>query len=225
MSSIFGGQKPTLKLYPKQEVEVEFENSDGAYENYFVKVIDVHRKKVTLHAPGSERLPVRLVPGQPVTITTLVDDRLYSYNASVLDSREKEFDVNPPKDVKEVVIPPRDEDFKIEIPIPVEYRAMKTAHKQVAQTQAITPNGLFLQTNLPIPQGTFLVLELEIPNAPDITVKGRAVTSQPDPSGSRKHITEMEYEDIPEQDRDAILNYAIYYQQRRERARMRDSEM
>lgn len=224
MSSLFRGQKPTLKLQPKQEVEVEFENTEGEYESYFVQILDVHRKKITLHAPGSERRPVRLVPGQPVSVSALMDDHLFTYSASVLDSREREFDVNPPKDIRDIAIPPRDDSFRIEVPIPVEYRAMSTAHKQVAQTHAITPNGLFLQTNLPIPPGTSLLLELEIPNAPDIAAKGRAVTSQPDQSGGRKHITEMEYEDIPDRDRDAILTYAIYYQQRQERRTARDAE-
>lgn len=214
----FKKAKPTLKLTPKQEVEIEFESPEGEYVAFFVTVQEVQKKKAVIQAPGSDRRPVRLVPGQPVTISVLIDDTLFSYDASVLDSRDREFDVNLPKDVEDVAIPPRDDNFRIEVPIPVEYRAMSTAHTQVATTHAITPNGLFLLTNLPIPPNTSLLMELEIPNAPDITAKGRAVTSQEDHStGRRRHITEVEYEDLQERDRNTILRYAIFYRQRQVR--------
>ncbi|MCE7871936.1 hypothetical protein DYH09_16375 [bacterium CPR1] len=219
----FGKKKPTLKLLPKQEVEVEFENADGEFESHFVNILDVQKKRVCISSPGSDRRPVRLVPGQQVTISALMDDRLFSYSASVLDSRDRDFDVQPPREVAEVEVPPRDDNFRIEVPIPVEYRAMRTAHTQVAQTHAITTNGLFLQTNLPIPPNTQLHMELEIPNAPDITAKGRAVASQVARDNSRKHITEVEYEDIPEDNRTAIIRYAIYYRQRQKRKESREA--
>ncbi|MEW6284116.1 MAG: flagellar brake protein, partial [Candidatus Eremiobacterota bacterium] len=204
----WGKKKPTLRLHPKQEVEVEFETADGEFESHFVQVLDVQKKRIALSSPGSDRRPVRLVPGQQVTVSALVDDRLFSYSASVLDSRDRDFDVQPPKDVNEVEVPPRDDNFRIEVPIQVEYRAMRTAHTQVASTHAITTNGLFLMTNLPIPPNTQLHMELEIPNAPDISAKGRAVASQTDRENTRKHITEVEYEDIPEDNRTAIIRYA-----------------
>lgn len=222
---LFGNKKPNLKLVAKQVVELEFENPEGEYENYFVEVVNVAKKKITLNAPGTDMRPIRLVPGQPVTVSTFDDDKstFFSYNASVLDSREREFDVNPPKDAEWAEIEPRDDDFRREVPIQVEFRAVSTVHSQVATTHAITPNGLFLLTNLPIPPATKLLLELEIPNAPDIKANGKAVTSEREESG-RKHITEVEYEDIPEDDKNAILRYAIYYDQRQKRKQQREAE-
>ncbi|MGE0491900.1 MAG: PilZ domain-containing protein [Vulcanimicrobiota bacterium] len=222
---LFGSKKPTLKLIPKTMVELEFENSESEYENYFIEVVNVAKKKVTLNAPGTDMRPIRLVPGQPVTVSTFDEDKntFFSYSASVLDSREREFDVNPPKDVDSEEIPPRDENFRVEVPIQVEFRAMSTVHSQVATTHAITTNGLFLLTNLPIPPGTPLTLELEIPNAPDIKANGHAVNSERD-GGGRKHITEVEYDDIPEDDKRSILRYAIYYEQRQKRKQKRESE-
>ncbi len=224
-SFLFGSKKPNLKLHPKQVIELEFENSESEYENYFIEVVNVAKKKVTLNAPGTEMRPIRLVPGQPVTVSTLDEekDTFFSYTASVLDSREREFDVNPPRDATSEEIPPRDENFRVEVPIQVEFRAMSTVHSQVATTHAITTSGLFLLTNLGIPPGTPLTLELEIPNAPDIKANGHAVNSEKDPA-TGKHITEVEYEDIPEDDKRAILRYAIYYEQRQKRKATRDAE-
>lgn len=222
---LFPPKKPTLKLLPRQMVELEFENPEGEFENYFVEISAVERKRLALQAPGTEMRPIRLVPGQPVTISVFDEENnnFFSYSASVLDSREREFDVNPPREPDAETIPPRDDSFRVEVPIQVEYRAMTTVHSQVAITHAITPNGLFLLTNLPIPPGTSLLLELEIPNAPDIKTSGQAVTSQQD-SRTRKHITEVEYEDIPEKDKQAILRYAIYYEQRQRRKARREAE-
>jgi hypothetical protein len=225
---LFGGgkKKPAFKLQPRQEVEVEFENADGNFESHFVQVQDVQRKKAILHSPGTDRRPIRLYPDQAVTLTIQLDDVLLSYEGSVLDVRDREFDVNyPPKDYQDIPIPPRDEKFRIEVPIPVEYRAMTTAHLQVATTHAVTMNGLFLMTNLPIPRSTSLLLELEIPNAPDITAKGRAITSQEDHStGRKRHITEVEYEDLNEKDKITILRYAVFYRQRQARTEKRLAE-
>ena len=187
---------------------------------------DVQKKKAVLQMPGGGRRQVRLVPGLTVTVSVQVEDMLLSYVASILDIRDDSFDINyPPKDYDDVEIPPRDDNFRMEVPIPVEYRAMSTAHTQVATTQSVTLNGLFLLTNLPIPPNTSLLMELEIPNAPDITAKGRAVTSQEDHStGRRRHVTEVEYEDLSEKDRNTILRYAVFYRQRQARSEKRLAE-
>lgn len=221
----FGNKKATLKFSPGQMVELEFENPDGEYENYFVEVVSVQRKKVTLNAPGTDMRPIRLVPGQPVTVSYFDEEKnsFFSHNASVLDSREREFDINSPKDPDTADIQARDENFRVEVPIQVEFRAQSTVHSQVATTQAITTNGLFLLTNLPIPPQTKLLLELEIPNAPDIKANGCAIQSHREESG-RKHVTEVEYDEIPEHDRDTILRYAVYYEQRQKRKGRRETE-
>lgn len=218
-------KKPTLKLMQSQTVELEFENPEGEYENYFANIALVDRKKVTLEAPEADGRPIRLVPGQPVTISIFDEERdvFFSYGTSVLDSREQDFDVAPPKDADCDEVPPRDDSFRVEVPIQVEYRAMTTHHFQVATTHAITPNGLFLLTNLPIPPGTPLRLKLKLPNSPDIEAQGQAVTSQTD-KGTRKHVAEVEYEEITERDKQVVLRYAVYYRQRQRRKDQRDAE-
>lgn len=219
-------KKSPFKLTARQEVEVEFEAGDGVYESHFVTVQDVQKKKIVIAAPGSDRKPVRLVPGQRVTVSVLTDDTHLSYEASVNDVQDREIELSyPPKDHEEVTLPARDDSFQVKVPIPVEFRAMSTAHTQVANTHAVTLNGLFLTTNLPIPPNTSLLMELEIPNAPDITAKGRAVTSQEDTSTGRKRfITEVEYEDVSEKDRNTIIRYALFYQQRQTRNEKRLTE-
>ena len=227
--SLFGGgkkKKTPFKLAARQEVELEFEAGDGVYESHFVTVQDVQKKKIVIAAPGSDRKPVRLVPGQRVTVSMITAEHHLSYEASVNDVQDRQIELSyPPKEHEEVGLPARDDSFQVIVPIPVEYRAMSTAHTQVANTHAVTLNGLFLTTNLPIPPNTSLLMELEIPNAPDITAKGRAVTSQEDTSTGRKRfITEIEYEDVGEKDRNIIIRYALFYQQRQARNEKRLAE-
>lgn len=223
-SRLFGKKSAGLKLKPKQEVEIEFPSGEAGYEAHFTRVLDIQRKKVILKAPGTDRRPIRMAPGQVLTITTLDDNVLYSFQTSVLDAGDREFDIAPPANVSEQELPARDENYRIEVPITVEYRAMNTAHTQVAQTYAITAAGLVLTTNLPIPPGTNLHLELEIPSAPDIRTKGRAVGSEKHPHLKGKHLSEIEFEDMSDQDRDTILRYAIYSRRRQERKRDRGED-
>jgi c-di-GMP-binding flagellar brake protein YcgR len=218
--NLFKKKKSGLKLRPKQEVEIEFLSDESdSYECYFTRVLDIQRKKVILKAPGTERRPIRMFPGQQVTITTLDENTLYAFQATVLDATEREFDITPPANVHDEELPARDENFRLEVPITVEYRAMNTAHTQVAQTFAITSAGLVLATNLPIPPGTSLHMELEIPSTPDIRTKGRAIGSEKHPDQKSKHLSEIEFEDMSESDRDTILRYAIYSRRRQERQR------
>jgi len=203
--SLFGGKpkKAQFKLQPRQEVEVEMPVGNGAYEAYFVQVQEVHKKRVVLQIPGSERKP--------------------------MGARDRDFDVNYPpkeKDVDEVNFPPRDDDFKIEVNISVEFRAMSTAHTQVAKTHSVTNNGLFLITNLPIPKATQLLMEVEIPNGSEINTKGKAISSVEDSSsGRRQYITEVEFDaDISDKDRAALIRYAMFFKARQNRAEKRLAE-
>lgn len=227
-SSLFGGgkKKSQFKLQPRQEVEIELQVGN-AYEAFFVQVQEVHKKRVVLPVPGSDRKPVRVGDGQNVTISTLVDDNLLTYQGFVMGARDRDFDVNfPPKDFDEVSFPPRDDDFVIEVNIPVEFRAMSTAHTQVAKTHSVTRNGLFLLTNLPIPKATQLLMEVEIPNGSEIATKGKAITSVEDSSsGRRQYVTEVEFDpDITEKDRNNLIRYAMFFKQRQARQEKRLAE-
>lgn len=219
-------KKTPFKLQSRQEVEVELEVGNGAYEAYFVQVQEVHKNRVVLQVPGSDRKPLRVGDGQAVTISALFEDSLLSCSSFVMSARDRDFDVKYPpkeKDVVEKNFPPRDDDFRIEVNIPVEFRAMSTAHTQVAKTHAVTRNGIFLLTNLPIPKATQLIMEVEIPNGTEIATKGKALTSVEDTStGRRQHITEIEFDaDVSEKDRTALVRYAMFLKQRQERAESR----
>jgi len=230
--ALFGSKqkkKTQFKLQPRQEVEVELQVGNGAYEAYFVQVQEVHKKRVVLQIPGSERKPMRVGDGQAVTISCLVDDTLLSYQGFVMGARDRDFDVNYPpkdKDVEEIAFPPRDDDFKIQVSISVEFRAMSTAHTQVAKTHSVTKNGLFLTTNLPIPKATQLLMDVEIPNGQEINTKGKALSSVEDnSSGRRQFITEVEFDaDITEKDRAALIRYAMFFKARQDRAEKRAQE-
>ena len=221
-------KKAQFKLQPRQEVEVELQVGNG-YESYFVQVQEVHKKRVVLEIPGGERKPLRVGDGQAVTISALIDDNLLSYQGFVIAARDRDFEVvYPPKDkdVEEVTFPPRDDSFSIEVSIPVEFRAMSTAHTQVAKTHAVTRNGLFLITNLPIPKKTQLLMEVEIPNGTEINAKGLALTSTEDTSsGRRQFINEVEFDgDVTEKDRNALIRYSMFVKQRQARAERRAAE-
>jgi c-di-GMP-binding flagellar brake protein YcgR len=215
MFSFFGKKKPKFKLEPKQEIELEFVNGENI-DNYFTRVLSVERKKFVVQIPTQNKIQISVNPGDPVTVTYLEDDIVYSFNSRVLDTKEREMDVALPTDLKEEKTALRDENFTIEIPIPVEYRAMSMAHLQTAVTRSINAKGIDILTNLPIPPGTALHIELEIPNSPAIKTQGRVSVSQKIPN-DRKALTQIDFEDISPSDRETIFKYAIFYQQRKAR--------
>lgn len=219
---LFGGKKPALKLKDNQEIEIEFYTEESGYETHFTHVLDIQRKSVIVKSPGTERRPIRVIPGQRMTVTTLENNVMYSFETQVLDAGEREFDIKPPENVKEEKQPSFDENCQIEVPITVEYRAMNSAHHQVAQTFAITNTGLILMTNLPIPSGTTLKLEIEIPGAMGFSTSGNVIGSKPHPNDKKKHLCEIEYVDLSKQDINSILRYALYSKKRLERKAKRD---
>jgi hypothetical protein len=62
---------------------------------------------------------------------------------------------------------------------------------------------------------------LEIPNAQHIDVTARAKSSEKDPADNRKHISEVQFEEIGLDERESILSYAVYYEARNKRAESR----
>lgn len=222
---LFGGGKPTFKPATHQTVEIEFEDLDGEFQSYFVEILEVSKKSLTLAAPGNDMNPVNISPGIPITISYFDDakDTFFTYEGTVKDSRDREFEVEAPSKntVKNQEVPKRDDLFRVEVNIPVRFQARRTVHAQMASTQAVTPHSLYLRTNLGIPPETDIRVILEIPNANQIEVDARAVGSEKDPEDNRKHISQVQLEEIAPMDRDAILSYAVYFQKRQERAEER----
>lgn len=222
---LFGGGKPTFKPAAHQTVEIEFEDLDGEFQSYFVEILEVSKKSLTLAAPGNDMNPVNISPGIPITVSYFDSgkDKFFSYKGLVKDSRDREFEIEAPNkntvDADDVA--PRDDSFRVEVQIPVRFQARRTVHAQMASTHAVTPNSLYLRTNLGIPPATDLKVVLEVPNAHPIEVEARAVGSEKDPNDQRKHISEVEFDAIPEKDKEDILNYAVYFEKRAKRAEAR----
>ena len=185
-----------------------------------VEILEAPKKRLTLATPGGDSNPVSIGPGQPVTISYFDAGKnaLFSFAAQVRDSRDQEFDVDLPKEIPHTDIPPRDDAFRAEVTIPVKFQAVRSVHQQVANTHAITPGSIFLKTNLAIPPETPLRVVLEIPHAQHIDVSARAKGSEKDPADNRKHISEVQLEDLGFDEKESILSYAVYYEARHKRA-------
>jgi hypothetical protein len=216
------GGKPSFKPAAHQTVEIEFEDVDGDFQSYFVEILEVSKKTLTLSAPGNAMNPVNISPGIPITISYFDDskDKFFTYKGEVKDSRDREFEVDAPNKntVEAIDVEARDDSFRVEVSIPVRFQAQRTVHSQMASTHAVTPHSLYLKTNLGIPPETLLRVVLEIPNANPIEVDAKAIGSEKDPEDNRKHISQVQFEEIPALDKDAILSYAVYFQHRQERA-------
>lgn len=217
--------KPSFKPAAHQTVEIEFEDVDGEFQSYFVEILEVTKKSLTLSSPGNDMSPVNISPNIPVTVSYFDEGKsmFYSYQGLVKDSRDREFEVEGPNknSVESHEIEARDDGFRIDVSIPVRFQARRTVHAQMASTHAVTPHSLFLKTNLGIPPETEIRVVLEIPNASQIEVDARAVGSEKDPADERKHISQVQLEDVTTIDRDAILSYAVYFQKRQERMESR----
>jgi len=220
MFGLFGKKKPQFSLEPRQEVELNITLPDGNFESYFTRVLELAKKKFTLAIPEKDRVQIPVSAGEIVTLVYLNGDTLFNFQAKILDRREREIDLQIPRDIKEEKTFLGQAEFDVEIPIPIKYRAMSTAHLQNAMTRSITNSSIKITTNLPIPVATALNIELEIPNAPPVKTKGKVTSSQKTSADAKKSITEIEFEDINPADREAILRYAtfFYYQNKRREA-------
>lgn len=213
--------QPVVDLAQRQEVELEFTTSEGP-EDYFTKVLEFDRKKIVMAVPQRNRQYVPCSTGDKLVVTYIKDNFITSFASAIINREEKEIILSTPRDVKQIKINVSKEDFLIDIPIPVEYRALTTSHLQTAKTKSLTSKGVEIITNLPIPQGTVLYMEFEIPNAPTIKAKGKVMKSERLPSDSRKNLTAIEFEDIHPMDRENMLRYALYYEQRQLRRQKKD---
>lgn len=220
------GGRPAYRPAAHQTVEIEFEDHEGEFRLYFVEILETSKKSLTLSAPGSEMSPVPIEPGTTLTVSYFdkAKNMFHSYEGQVKDSRDQEFEVAAPsrQNLVSSEVPARDDLFRIEVNIPVQFQAKRTNHAQMATTHAVTPDNLYLKTNLGIPPETEIRVTLEIPNTNGIEVEARAVGSEKDPEDNRKHISEVLLENITEADRETILSYAVYFQKRQERAQARD---
>ncbi len=212
----FKKKKPSLKLDPKQEVEIEFTTPEGT-ESYFTTVLEMEKKRFTLKAPLKGTKPYPCSIGDEVMVVYNEGSTIFSFKSKIIEKREKELDLALPADVMEEKSSFTENDFYLEIPIPIEYRAISTAHLQTATTTELSFRGIKVMTNLPIPKETVLHLELEIPDSPTIKAKGKVIGSTKLPPENRKSLTEIEFEDMGPKEKESVFRYALLFNQRRNR--------
>lgn len=212
----FKKKKPGLKLDPKQEVEVEFSTPEGK-ESYFTTVLELEKKRFTLRTPQKGTKPYPCSIGDDVMVVYVDGSTVVSFKSKIMEIREKEVDLTLPADIAEDRSSFTENDFCLDIPIPIEYRAISTAHLQTATTTELSFRGIKVITNLPIPRDTVLHLELDIPDSPTVKAKGRVIGSTKLPPENRKSLTEIEFEDMGPKEKESVFRYALLYNQRRNR--------
>ncbi len=214
--SFFKKKKPTLKLEPRQEMEIEFGEGDSR-ESFFTTLIESDKKRMTVKALMKGNKLFRCSNGDEVSIVIFEGGFVFTGRTKILETRDKEIDLLIPDDIKEEKIGFNDTDFVIETPVPVEFRAISTAHLQTAVTREVSSRGIKIITNLPVPKDTDLHLELAIPDSPVIKLKGKVAQSSKLPPDNKKSLTDIEFEDFGQKERESIFKYIILFNSRRMR--------
>jgi hypothetical protein len=212
----FKKKKPNLKLQPDQEVEIEFSVGDQS-ENLFAGVLEVDKKRFTLKTPMKGKKPYPCSIGDTVTLVAFDGSSIQTFQSKIMEKRDREIDLLLPSEIDEEKIPHSESDYVIDAQVPVEFRAISTAHLQTAITREINSRGIKIVTSLPIPTGTILHLELEIPESPVIKAKGKVTESRKLPPDNKKSLTEIEFEDIGTKERDMVFRYTILSNHRKSR--------
>jgi len=212
----FKKKKPALKLEPKQEIEIEFGEGDSR-ESFFAPLIQADRKRLTVKAPMKGNKYYRCSNGDEVSVVIFEEGVVYTGRTKILETREKEIDLLFPEELADEKIAFKETDFVIEIPVPVEYRAISTAHLQTAVTREVSSRGIKIITNLPIPKDTVLYLELAVPDSPMVKLKGKVARSSKLPPDNKKSLTDIEFEDFGQKEREAVFRYTILFNTRRAR--------
>ena len=216
MFGLFGRRKPILKIAPRQEVEVEILEGETP-QSYFSHLINLEKKRIVLSLPsrGEKTAPCAL--GDKVTVAFMNDDIFVSFESRIIEKRSTQIELAVPREVFEEKTPLFSGELNLEVPIPIQYRAMNTAHMQVASAKVITSTGMQIVTNLPIPQGTDLYIEMHVPDSPLAKAKGKVSKSQRLPADSKKCLTEIDLEEFDLKEKENFLKYTILYQYRMKR--------
>ncbi|MCD4785640.1 MAG: hypothetical protein K8T10_17600 [Candidatus Eremiobacteraeota bacterium] len=215
------GKKPKFKLQEKMEVELEFSIPDGL-KSYFSKVMEVSKKRATFATPKEGNRYVSINPNDIIKIVVLIEDTIFEVNLKVTASMDKEFEALVSKNVNrfDTILKDRkkNEEVKLEVEVPLDFRAITTSHVQRATTNIITKEYIDMVTNLPIPEGTDLKLYFKIPETPVIETEGKATENEP-LKESKKSKTKITFpEKVTESDvfKD-IEKYVLHFQRREER--------
>ena len=199
-------KKPSLKLTPKQLVELEFDGDDGALEVCACQVEEVQKRKVVLSQATQQRLE-NAIPGCKVRVCTLNGEQFIAAGSQVLQIQGQTIEITAPgSDIEELPLPSRDS--HLQVALQTEYRAMRMPYTQKADVVEVQGKVLIMITNMKIPPMTELHVSLAIPAwAKTIASTAKVLGSAPQ-QGGRKHTTQVEFEDLSEEDQKTLWRCA-----------------
>lgn len=218
------GNKGKFKLKAKMEVELQVPGPDIP-RSYFCQVIEATPKKATFTTPKEGNRYVSISPNDIIKCIVLIDDTVYEVNLKVTTSLDREFEALVSKNVNsyESILSgvKKGDDMKMELEVPLDFRAISTSHLQRAESKTITKEYIDMVTNLPVPEGTDLKLIFKVPDSPIVEIEGTSEKSFPLEEDSRKSKTRIVFADLPKAERvvDKVTRYAAHYHRRMERIR------
>jgi len=97
---IFGKKKASLKIEPRQELEIELKEGEEP-QSYICHCINMEKKKIVLSMParGEKQAPCAL--GDQVTLAFLNDAIYTSCDTRIIEKRSNQIEVAVPREVFE----------------------------------------------------------------------------------------------------------------------------
>jgi hypothetical protein len=216
------GKKGKFKLKPKMKVELEIPVPDGV-RSFFTQVKDVSQKRCIIITPKNGNKAVQINADDIIKCIAIIEDTLYEVNLKVVSASKEEFEAIISDNVKffDTILTNVKEADKIEISeeVPIDFRAMRTAHLQGAATRKITRENVEIVTNLPVPEGTDLKVIFRIPETPLVETEGVSEKSTPLEEDSKKSKTRIVFSEKSQQSTmyEKITHYIIHHKRRKDR--------
>jgi hypothetical protein len=216
------GKKGKFKLKPKMKVELEVPVPNGV-RSHFTQVKDASVKRCIILTPKDGTKALQLNTDDIIKCITLIEDTLYEVNLKVVTASKEEFEAIISDNVKffDTLLSNVKEPDKLEITekVPIDFRAMRTAHLQGAVTKVVTHESVEIVTNLPVPEGTDLKVIFRIPETPQVETEGVSEKSFPLEEDSKKSKTKIVFSEKTQKSTmfEKVTKYIIHYIRRKER--------
>jgi len=217
-------KKRKFTLKEKMEVELVVAGPRGP-KSYFCLIKEASPKKAVFTTPKEGKRYVSISPNDIIKCIVLIEDRLYEFNLKVMASMDREFEALISKSVKDFPTLLTDNektpDMKVNLEVPLDFRAITTSHLQRAESKTISTDYLEMVTNLPVPEGTELKLIFTVPDSPHVESEGVSEKSSPLEEDSRRSKTRIVFCDLSKSPEvvDKVVRYMVHLQRRNERGR------
>lgn len=213
------GRHPGRELTESESARPPEEEEEQPVRLY-AEVIKVSKKKnifvrfLAGEGESSIALAEQVHVGGEVTIAVLKQGKISSFPSTLLHREGEVFIFAPPAVLSEVKLPHNPFDPPIPLELPVEYRAMSSAHLQKGTVQEVGEGKVAFFSNVPIPEATQLNLEVHLPHRALIRAKGKVLTSEPLPVDARKKKVTVSFVEIRPEDQRILSTYALFQFQR-----------